>query len=99
MGVTREQHTKALYPKQDAEQLGKWYARHLEAMTAEGLHSKSDIAAQLAWRDKKISLQRDAMNELSAAVLSLKYVQDSTDHEKQMAKIIELARKITGALP
>lgn len=44
-----------LYPKQDIEELGEWYIKHVEAMTAEGLHSKADIAAQLAWRDKALA--------------------------------------------
>lgn len=34
--------------------LGEHYSRHVVAMTEEGLHAKSDIAAQLAWRDKQI---------------------------------------------
>lgn len=40
-----------MYAKRDLEQLGKYYFRHLNAMTAEKLHSKSDIAAELAVRD------------------------------------------------
>ena len=40
-----------LYAKRDLEQLGKNYLKHLNAMTVEGLHSKSDIAAELAVRD------------------------------------------------
>jgi hypothetical protein len=42
------------YAERDIEALGAFYMRHLEAMTAERLHSKSDIAAELAWRDKRI---------------------------------------------
>ena len=33
---------------------GDLYSKHIMAMTAEGLHSKSDIAAELAWRDSVI---------------------------------------------
>ena len=39
------------YAERDLEKLGKYYLRHLNAMTREGLHSKSDIAAELAMRD------------------------------------------------
>lgn len=39
------------YAKRDLEKLGKYYFRHLNAMTREGLHSKADIAAELAARD------------------------------------------------
>lgn len=43
------------YGERDIMQLdadGNFYATHVQAMTAEGLFSKSDIAAELAWRDK-----------------------------------------------
>ncbi|MDX1527022.1 MAG: hypothetical protein R3337_00255 [Gammaproteobacteria bacterium] len=46
-----------LYAPRDIEALdraGNYYCRHLEAMTTEGLHSKSDIAAELAFRDERI---------------------------------------------
>lgn len=34
---------------------GRHYSRHLSAMTGEDLHDKSDIAAELAYRDAKIA--------------------------------------------
>lgn len=50
------------YAERDAfelDQVGGHYMRHVMAMTAEQLHSKSDIAAELAWRDSQIAeLQR-----------------------------------------
>lgn len=45
------------YAERDAMQLDKnggYYSRHIQAITREGLHSKSDIAAELAWRDQQI---------------------------------------------
>jgi hypothetical protein len=42
------------YAKRDPYELdmkGGYFIRHLSAMTAEGLHAKSDIAAELAFRD------------------------------------------------
>lgn len=45
-----------LYPEQDPESLEPFYTRHLQAMTAEGLHEKSDIAAQLAVRDQQLNM-------------------------------------------
>ncbi len=58
----------ALYPDQDHAALGDLYIRHVEAMTAEGLHAKSDIAAQLAWRDaeiaRRLGVSRQAVNDL-----------------------------------
>lgn len=44
-----------IYPSQDSESLGKHYSRHIGAMTSESLHSKSDIARQLAIRDKMLA--------------------------------------------
>lgn len=40
------------------------YMAHVEAMTAEGLHSKADIAAELAFRDIRIAALEDAMREI-----------------------------------
>jgi hypothetical protein len=42
------------YAKRDLKRLdeeGGYYQRHVSAMTTESLHFKSDIAAELAWRD------------------------------------------------
>jgi len=43
-----------LYAKRDLKGIASLYGKHLMAMTSEGLHSKSDIAAELAWRDFQI---------------------------------------------
>jgi len=43
-----------LYADRDPSKLEPWYSQHVNAMTAEGLHSKSDIAAELAHRDRQI---------------------------------------------
>lgn len=46
-----------LYEERDVEELDEvhnLYCKHVNAMTTEGLHSKSAIAAELAWRDWKI---------------------------------------------
>jgi hypothetical protein len=54
------------YAERDAYELdkaGNYYCRHVSAMTGEGLHSKSDIAAELGWRDMQIDAllaERDA---------------------------------------
>ena len=51
--------TKKLYAQRDIEALddygtGSHYFKHVLAMTGEGLHSKSSIAAELGVRDAKI---------------------------------------------
>lgn len=45
----------------ELDRAGGFFCRHLSAMTGEKLHAKSDIAAELAWRDMRIAeLERDA---------------------------------------
>lgn len=71
-----------LYAERDIEGLdedGNFYFKHVMAMTAEGLHSKSDIAAELGYRDSKIvelqsRLERanEERNELAATVDALR---------------------------
>lgn len=43
---------------------GNYYSRHVEAMTTENLHRKSDIAEQLAWRDREIDRLRADMAQI-----------------------------------
>ncbi|MGT3278231.1 hypothetical protein [Yersinia enterocolitica] len=55
------------------DRAGGYYARHIQAMTTEGLESKSDIAAELGWRDMQIdnlALRRDALEKKLAAVVA-----------------------------
>ena len=40
-----------LYGDRDIRKQKDYYLRHISAMTTEGLHEKSDIAAELAHRD------------------------------------------------
>lgn len=49
-----------LYAARDTMALGEHYIRHVNAMTAEGLHRKSAIAAELAHRDAQIAALRAA---------------------------------------
>lgn len=43
------------YPKVNPEDFADLYVQHVSAMTEENLTKKSDIAAQLAWRDAQIA--------------------------------------------
>ena len=63
---------KKLYGDRDIFQLdedGEYYAQHIGAMTGEKLHRKSDIAAELGFRDRQIdqlkSVLLDAINDLT----------------------------------
>jgi hypothetical protein len=55
---------RKLYPPQRPWLLEPYYCRHVSAMTTEGLHSKADIAEQLAWRDKRIAELEQEIAEL-----------------------------------
>ncbi len=46
--------TPKFYASRDIIGLKKHYTNHVMAMTAERLHEKSDIAAELAFRDAQI---------------------------------------------
>ena len=57
----------AEYAERDPEQLDKdggYYFRHVMAMTSEKLHSKADIAAELAFRDKRIADLEEEIKDL-----------------------------------
>lgn len=48
----------------DLDKAGGYYCRHVSAMTTEGLHSKSDIAAELGWRDMQIDRLQRALEKV-----------------------------------
>ena len=54
------------YTDRDIEAQGGYYTRHVSAMTAERLHEKSDIAAELAHRDIEIVRLRAERDEARA---------------------------------
>lgn len=54
------------YAARELKALGHRYTAHMQAMTAENVHSKSDIAAELAWRDWVIECERHARDTLRA---------------------------------
>lgn len=43
----------------EQDKAGGYYIRHVQALTAEALHSKSDIAAELAHRDMQLDAQAE----------------------------------------
>ncbi len=54
------------YADRDHGAQGEHYVRHVSAMTAEGLHAKSAIAAELAHRDIEIAALRKRAEEAEA---------------------------------
>ena len=62
------------YEKRDIMKLdedGGYYFRHVNAMTEEKLHSKSDIAAEFGLRDKEI----DRLGDIAKA--AIRYIDES----------------------
>jgi len=51
---------------------GNYYIRHVEAMTGEGLYDKSDIAAELGWRDREIDRAEQREAELVQSLKAAK---------------------------
>lgn len=54
------------YQERDIMEQGEYYTKHVYAMTAEGLHKKSAIAAELAERDITIEKLQQRNRELLA---------------------------------
>lgn len=77
--------TEKQYADRDHMAQGNYYMRHLMAMTAEGLHSKSDIAAELAHRDMVIDELRQEVDSLNAKICAVTHyanaLRDSQAHQ------------------
>ena len=75
--------TEKLYGHRDPriqDHTGDFYSKHVMAMTAEGLHSKSDIAMELAHRDILIDdLQHQLKGMDLVANIGRKAVEDVND--------------------
>lgn len=59
------------YARRDLLALGDHFSRHMLAMTAEDLHRKSAIAAELAWRDAEIERLNVALSASAPAAGSV----------------------------
>lgn len=57
------------YANRDHRALGDFYVRHVSALTAENLHSKSAIAGELAFRDAEIARLRADFAALQHAIV------------------------------
>jgi hypothetical protein len=59
------------YGHDDARDYEPYFSRHLMAMTAEDLHSKGDIACELAYRDARIAELEEEIKRLRGIVSQL----------------------------
>ncbi len=60
------------YAARDPRDLDQYYLRHVSAMTAEGLHEKHHIAAELAHRDREIDRLTGELERTRAVVAELR---------------------------
>lgn len=64
----------SLYNKnRDVENLSDYYVAHISAMTTEDLRSKSDIAAELAYRDEQIDIMRSLLENIKNSYVACGY--------------------------
>lgn len=61
----------------DIDDLEPHYSNHVDAMTTEGLHKKSAIAAELAYRDRRIEELEARVKELERKLRKKDMVIDS----------------------
>jgi hypothetical protein len=79
-----------VYPNLKPWDLEPHYTKHVGAMTEEGLHSKSAIAEQLAWRDKTIErLKRSDRLSAVALCLGCRKPFTSPDHDQRCSSCAE----------
>ena len=76
--------------------LGGYYGRHVSAMTSEGLHRKSAIAAELGYRDSVIDALRAENAELVAALERLSTPVGLTSYGDALANARDLLAKHRG---
>lgn len=82
------------------DKAGSHYIRHVEAMTSEELHSKSDIAAELGHRDHQIAelrAERESMRDVLAKMAKSLYEKCGWDDvTEEDAALMRRARELLG---
>lgn len=86
---------KKLYADRDAMALGQRYIDHVSAMTTEGLHAKSDIAAELAWRDLQIDRVSDLLRRVVRAHV---HIEGGMIPQHLLSEAVQLVGPIKGAV-
>ncbi len=87
----------ALYPKHHkAWDLEPHYSQHIGGMTEFELHDKSDIAEQLAWRDKRIA-DADAYERAMVRALGAERLKVDL-HERRLVELARVAHEAAAML-
>lgn len=88
-----------LYAERDIMALddaGNYYCKHVSAMTGEKLHSKSDIAAELAHRDYEIDKLKSQVQQLLSLIYNSAQGQVCMDVTPDAEAMATSAFHITG---
>jgi len=77
----------------EMDRAGDFYGNHVMAMTAEQLHSKSDIAAELGWRDMQIANLKEQLTATTNSITNAQEALKSAGIEADtvQAGVMELA--------
>lgn len=78
--------------------LGQGYCDHVMAMTAEGLHSKADIAAELAWRDQQINSLSSRLEHYEKNPDTKQWILDELQLRKERNMLFEALGRANEAL-
>ena len=87
--------SKKLYTERNARKQGQVYMDHVMAMTTEELHSKADIASELAHRDIRIDeleqALRDAADWSEHSGSRIYFQTDRFEQAEKLRKIAEVS--------
>ena len=92
------------YAQRDQDAQGFHYVRHAMAMTDEGLHRKSDIAAELAHRDiqvERLTAEQAVMRQWIAEALPVldTICAESLEESNLLAALRESGRRLVDGGP
>ncbi len=72
---------------------GNYYLRHVSAMTSEGLHNKSAIAAELGYRDEKIAILEDENAKLKKNLLPHKQKNQQRENSMELRWLVSTSKQ------
>ena len=70
------------YAQRDMEGIEDLFFRNMQAMTTEDLHSKADIAMELAWRDNEIKKFKFLAHDLAVELYSSHHIKKGSNAER-----------------
>ena len=84
-----------LYAERDPEEQGEWFVRHMSAMTKENLHSKAEIAEELAHRDIRIEALEAEIKRLTISLAAAKgCVSQQHEDIAKLRAVVDVARVV-----